>query len=170
MAYARFPKWRFIFIKTYDDTIHRALNFRVTSNNDFSVILFCYLKNFHLDRCFAPTKNSRQAETYFWLIKSYSALYWVLGPAWSTKNTAVYVTFWRPKLRGQFSETLVLRIYEFLLNFGDGISKEKNYGSSENWKFKKDRNFQLTAYLITLFFLFVISKQVKTEVRKQPLK
>ena len=34
---------------------------------------------------------------------------------------------------------------------------------------KFDRNFQLTAYL-TLFFLFVINKQVKTEVRKQPLK
>ena len=95
---------------------------------------------------------------------------WILANPWPTKYTAVYVTFWRPKLRGQFSENLVLWIYEFLFNFGDGISKEKNSGSSENSKFKNDRKFQLAAYLITLFFLFVINKQGKTEVSKQPLK
>ena len=39
---------------------------------------------------------------------------------------------WRRKLRCQFSENLVLWIYEFLFNSGDRISKEKNYGSSEN--------------------------------------
>ena len=35
--------------------------------------------------------------------------------AWPTKYTAVYVTFEGQKLRGQFSENLVLRIYEFLI-------------------------------------------------------
>ena len=41
-------------------------------------------------------------------------------------NTAVYVTFEGQKLRGQFSENLVLRIYEFLFNSGGKISKEKS--------------------------------------------
>ena len=71
----------------------------------------------------------------------------------------VYVTFWRPKLRGQFSENLVLWIYEFLFNFGDGISKEKKIMEVpriENLKY--DRNFQLTAYLINTL-LFVCNKQ-----------
>ena len=40
-------------------------------------------------------------------------------------NTAVYVTFEGQKLRRQFSENLVLRIYEFLFNSGGKISKEK---------------------------------------------
>ena len=40
-------------------------------------------------------------------------------------NTAVYVRFEGQKLRGQFSENLVLRIYEFLFNSGGKISKEK---------------------------------------------
>ena len=38
---------------------------------------------------------------------------------------AVYVTFEGQKLWGQFSENLVLRIYEFLFNSGGKISKEK---------------------------------------------
>ena len=44
---------------------------------------------------------------------------------WPTKYTAVYVTFEGQKLRGQFSENLVLRIYEFLFNSGGKIFKEK---------------------------------------------
>ena len=44
---------------------------------------------------------------------------------WPTKYTAVCVTFEGQKLRGQFSENLVLRIYEFLFNSGGKISKEK---------------------------------------------
>ena len=55
----------------------------------------------------------------------------IVGP-WPTKYTAVSVTFWRPKLRDQFSENLVLWIYEFFFNFGDGISKEKKL-----WKFRE---------------------------------
>ena len=50
-----------------------------------------------------------------------------------------------PKLRGQFSENLVLWIYEFLFNFGDGISKRKKIMEVpriENLKY--DRIFQLT--------------------------
>ena len=35
---------------------------------------------------------------------------------------------------------------------------------------KYDRDFQLTTYFINTLFLFIINKQVKTEVRKQPLK
>ena len=50
-------------------------------------------------------------------------LHW-LQP-WPTKYTAVCVTFEGQKLRGQFSENLVLRIYEFLFNSGGKISKEK---------------------------------------------
>ena len=45
--------------------------------------------------------------------------------AWPTKYTAVYVTFKGQKFRGQFSENLMLRIYEFLFNSGGKISKEK---------------------------------------------
>ena len=45
--------------------------------------------------------------------------------SWPTKYTAAYVTFEGQKLRGQFSENLVLRIYEFLFNSGGKISKEK---------------------------------------------
>ena len=37
---------------------------------------------------------------------------------------------WRSKLRSQFSEDLVLRIYEFLFNSGDRIANEKKF-----WKF-----------------------------------
>ena len=42
-----------------------------------------------------------------------------------TNYTAVYVTFESHKLRGQFSENLVLQIYEFLFNSGGKISTEK---------------------------------------------
>ena len=45
--------------------------------------------------------------------------------AWPTKYTAVYVTIEGQKLRGQFSENVVLRIYESLFNSGGNISKEK---------------------------------------------
>ena len=38
--------------------------------------------------------------------------------------------FSRPKLRSQFSENLVLRVYEFPSNSGDKISKAKKL-----WKF-----------------------------------
>ena len=127
--------------------------------------------------CFEPEKNTGQYDNYFWLclfdciffpinvlFSKYEKIFlnFQFFGSWPTKYTAAYVTLWRPKLRRQFPENLVLWIYEFLFNFGDGISKEKNSGSSENSKFKNDRNFQLTAYLITLFFLFVINKQVKT--------
>ena len=49
--------------------------------------------------------------------------YWVIP--WPTKYTTIYFTFWRPKLRHQFSENLVIE-----------FPKKKTYGSSENWKFK----------------------------------
>ena len=53
--------------------------------------------------------------------------------SWPSKYTAVYVTFEGLILKGQFSENLVLWIYEFLFNSGDRILKEKkNYGSFEN--------------------------------------
>ena len=45
--------------------------------------------------------------------------------AWPTKYTAVHVTFEGQTLRAQFSENLVLRIYEFPFNSGGKISKEK---------------------------------------------
>ena len=48
---------------------------------------------------------------------------WHMRP---TKYTAVHVTFEGQKLRGQFSENLVLQIYEFLFNSG---------GKKEWWKF-----------------------------------
>ena len=41
-------------------------------------------------------------------------------------NTAVYVTFEGQKLSGQFSENLVLRIYEILFNSGGKISNKKD--------------------------------------------
>ena len=47
--------------------------------------------------------------------------------AWPTKYT--YVTFEDEKLRGQFSENLVLWIYE---RKKKNFQKEKNYESSEN--------------------------------------
>ena len=54
---------------------------------------------------------------------------------WSTKYTAVYITFEDQKLRGQISENLVLQIYEFLFNSDGEISKEKRITeSSENQK------------------------------------
>ena len=49
---------------------------------------------------------------------------------WPTKDTAVYVTFEGQKLRGQFSENLVLRISEFLFNLVVKFPKKKE--SSEN--------------------------------------
>ena len=53
----------------------------------------------------------------------------------------------------------MLLIYEFIFNFGDGISKEKKIMEVpwiENLKY--DRNFQFTAYLINTL-LFVRNKQ-----------
>ena len=44
---------------------------------------------------------------------------------WPTKDTAVYVTFEGQKLRGQFSENLVLRISEFLFNLVVKFPKKK---------------------------------------------
>ena len=44
---------------------------------------------------------------------------------WPTKDTAVYVTFEGQKLRGQFSENLVLRISEFLFNLAVKFPKKK---------------------------------------------
>ena len=50
--------------------------------------------------------------------------------SWPTKYTAAYVTFEGQKLRGQFSENLVLRISEFLFNLVVKFPKKK-----ELWKF-----------------------------------
>ena len=44
---------------------------------------------------------------------------------WRTKYTTVYVIFEAQKLRGQFSDNLVLKKYECLFNFCGKISKEK---------------------------------------------
>ena len=67
------------------------------------------------------------------------------GKPWPTKYTALYVTFWRPKLRDQFSENLVLWIYEFLFNFCDRISNEKKIMELLRiGNLKYDKNFQLT--------------------------
>ena len=77
---------------------------------------------------------------------------------------ALYVTFWRPKLRVQFSENLELWIYEFLFNSGDRLFKKKKiYGSSENWKFKIWQTFSTNSLFfgLILFFLFVLSKRVR---------
>ena len=87
--------------------------------------------------------------------------------AWLAKYTALYVAFWRPKLRGQFLENLELRIYEFLFNSGDRISNEKHYESSENWKFKiwkKISTYSLFFLINTLLFekywkYFVLKKE-----------
>ena len=66
------------------------------------------------------------------------------GP-WPTKYTALYVTFWRPKLRGQFSKNLVLWIYEFLFNSGE---RKMNCEVLRNKKLKYGRNFRLTNCLL----------------------
>ena len=52
--------------------------------------------------------------------------------SWPTKIRGHYVTCWRPKLRSQFSENLVLWIYEFLFILAIEFPKKKNYRSSEN--------------------------------------
>ena len=44
---------------------------------------------------------------------------------WPTKYTTIYITFEVRKLRGQFSENLVLQIYEFLLILVVKFSKKK---------------------------------------------
>ena len=49
---------------------------------------------------------------------------------WPIKDTTVYVTLEGQKLRGQFSENLVLRISEFLFNLVVKFPKKK-----ELWKF-----------------------------------
>ena len=90
---------------------------------------------------------------------------------WSTKYTALYVTFWRPKLRGQFSENLVLSIYKFLFNFGDRISEEKKLWKILKKWHKYGKNFQLTYCFLINTLLFVrIEQKSKTEARKQPFK
>ena len=59
-------------------------------------------------------------------------------------HTAVYDTFWKPKLRGQFSENLVLWIYEFIFNSSNRISKEeKNMKVLRIIHLKYDKNFNL---------------------------
>ena len=95
-----------------------------------------------------------------------------LSLIWPTKYTALYVTFWRPKLRGQFSENLELWIYEFLFNSGDRLSKKKIYGSSENWKFKIWQTFSTNSlfFLINTLLFVRIEQRSKTEVPKQPFK
>ena len=77
------------------------------------------------------------------------------GP-WPTKYTALYVTFWRPKLRGQFSKNLVLWIYEFLFNSGE---RKKNCEVLRNKNLKYGRNFRLTNCLFELKLFFVRIKQ-----------
>ena len=44
---------------------------------------------------------------------------------WPIKDTTVYVTLEGQKLRGQFSENLVLRISEFLFNLVVKFPKKK---------------------------------------------
>ena len=44
---------------------------------------------------------------------------------WPTKYTTIYITFEVRELRGQFSENLVLQIYEFLLILVVKFSKKK---------------------------------------------
>ena len=77
---------------------------------------------------------------------------------------------------GQFSENLVLPIYEFLFNFGNRISKEKKL-----WKFselKILKNGKNTTKILNLLIVFLINtllfvrieQKSKTEVRKQPFK
>ena len=60
----------------------------------------------------------------------------------------------------------MLRIYEFHFNSGGKISKEKELWKFWELKSKYDKNFELTNCLfsLTLFFLFVLNKQVKAEV------
>ena len=98
-----------------------------------------------LDEAFCENSRKRKTVHYFcktsildvWRGSEYASeerihkfLNLTLRSLWPTKYTALYVTFWRPKLRGQFSENLGLWIYEFLFNSDDRISKEKNYESS----------------------------------------
>ena len=75
----------------------------------------------------------------------------------------------RPLFRKLLYETLC--IYEFPFNSGDRISKEKRIMEVLRIKhLKYDRNFSLIIYFNYLFFLFVLNKQAKAEVRKQPSK
>ena len=76
-------------------------------------------------------------------------------------NTWSYIChIWRPKLRGQFSENLVLWIYEFLFNSGDRISKEGRIIEIMRIKnLKYDRNFQLTNCFLINTLLFVRIKE-----------
>ena len=81
------------------------------------------------------------------------------------KYTAIYITLWRRKLRGQFSENLVLWIS---LHSGDRISKEKKIVKALRIKnIKHDRNFQLTnCFLINILLFLRIKQTSQTEVRK----
>ena len=60
------------------------------------------------------------------------------------KHTVIYVTFWSPKLRRQFSENLVLWIYEFLFILVIEFSKKKIIEVPRIKNLKYDRNVQLT--------------------------
>ena len=145
------------------------------------VDLFDYLRKFWLFWLFwlfskAINFYSRDFFTNirFWIFKyhitlSRSYLLTMFGP---TKYTGLYVTFWRPKLRNQFSETLVLWIFELLFNFGDRISKKKkNMELLKIENLKDDKNFQLTHWFLIKTLLFVrIEQKSKTEIRKQPFK
>ena len=86
------------------------------------------------------------------------------------KHTVIYVTFWSPKLRGQFSENLVLWIYEFLFILVIAFSKKKIIEVLRIKNLKYDRNVQLTnCFFLINTILFVCIKQTsKTEVQKQP--
>ena len=78
-------------------------------------------------------------------------------------NTRPYMSHLKAKIKSQFSENLVLCIYEFPFNSGNRISKEKRI--MEVLRIKNltyDRNFQLTNCLLKfILILFVLNKQVK---------
>ena len=73
---------------------------------------------------------------------------------WTTKYTAVYVTFEGQKLRGQFSENLCYEFTNFSLILVVKFPKKKNYEISVNEKLKYDRYFQLTNCLFSLILFF----------------
>ena len=74
---------------------------------------------------FHDSRKLIHAKCNFFRLAKINTLENLYAQAWPTKYTAVYVTFEGQKLRDQFSENLVLRIYEFLFNSGGKISKEK---------------------------------------------
>ena len=96
-------------------------------------------------------------------------VFYKIGVPWPTKYTAIYFTFEGEKLRGQFSENLVLWIYEFLFYSGYRILKKKLW---KFWEFKIWNMIEILNLLIVFLvntLLFVYIKQtIQTEVRKQP--